>query len=181
MLITELGKGLDNIRVGYIIIGGQAVLIYGEPRLTKDIDITIGVNPKQKNKIINLAETLKLNILVNNCEKFIDDTYVLPCESKKYSMRVDFIFSDTEYEKLAIKRANKILIQDYGINFASLEDLVIHKIIAGRARDIEDIEIILMKNKNYDINYIIKWLNSFEKALSVDLITKFNEILEIIQ
>jgi hypothetical protein len=25
-----------------MIIGGQAVLLYGEPRLTKDIDITLG-------------------------------------------------------------------------------------------------------------------------------------------
>ena len=27
-----------------MIIGGQAVLLYGEPRLTRDIDITLGVN-----------------------------------------------------------------------------------------------------------------------------------------
>jgi len=25
-----------------MVIGGQAVLLYGEPRLTKDIDITLG-------------------------------------------------------------------------------------------------------------------------------------------
>ncbi len=178
MLITKLGRELDNIGVGYIIIGGQAVLIHGEPRLTKDIDITIGINPKEKKKIINLTEKLKLNILVDDYEKFIDDTYVLPCESKEYSMRVDFIFSDTEYEKLAIKRAKKILLENYEINFASLEDLIIHKMIAGRARDIEDIEIILMKNENYDTDYIMKWLNNFEKVLSIDLKTQFNEILK---
>jgi hypothetical protein len=27
-----------------MIIGGQAVLLYGEPRLTRDIDITLGVS-----------------------------------------------------------------------------------------------------------------------------------------
>jgi len=27
-----------------MIIGGQVVLLYGEPRLTRDIDITPGVN-----------------------------------------------------------------------------------------------------------------------------------------
>lgn len=29
-----------------MIIGGQAVMVYGEPRLTKDIDITLGVDIK---------------------------------------------------------------------------------------------------------------------------------------
>ena len=27
-----------------MLIGGQAVLLYGEPRLTRDIDITLGVD-----------------------------------------------------------------------------------------------------------------------------------------
>jgi len=26
-----------------MVIGGQAVLLYGEPRLTRDIDITLGI------------------------------------------------------------------------------------------------------------------------------------------
>lgn len=27
-----------------MVIGGQAILLYGEPRLTRDIDITLGIN-----------------------------------------------------------------------------------------------------------------------------------------
>jgi len=34
-----------------MVIGGQAVLLYGEPRLTKDIDITLGKGIESLEKI----------------------------------------------------------------------------------------------------------------------------------
>lgn len=42
--LSEIGKSLEKHNLPYIIIGGQAVLLYGEPRLTRDIDITLGVS-----------------------------------------------------------------------------------------------------------------------------------------
>jgi hypothetical protein len=59
------------------------------------------------------------------------------------------------------------------IRFASLEDLVIHKIFAGRPRDIEDIENILLKNPDYDLGYIEKWLAEFDAALDKDYVRSF--------
>ncbi|MCS7144150.1 MAG: hypothetical protein NZ879_03930 [Archaeoglobaceae archaeon] len=42
-LIKRLAQKLDEKRIDYMLIGGQALLLYGEPRLTKDIDLTLGV------------------------------------------------------------------------------------------------------------------------------------------
>ena len=39
-LLKRIARELDRIKIPYMVIGGQAVLIYGEPRLTKDIDIS---------------------------------------------------------------------------------------------------------------------------------------------
>jgi poly-beta-1,6-N-acetyl-D-glucosamine synthase len=39
-LLARIGRLLDEARVSYMVIGAQAVLVYGEPRLTEDIDIT---------------------------------------------------------------------------------------------------------------------------------------------
>ncbi len=36
-LIEKLAIILEQHKIPYMIIGGQAVLLYGEPRLTKDI------------------------------------------------------------------------------------------------------------------------------------------------
>jgi hypothetical protein len=52
-LLAKIGQKLSDAGLPYMIIGGQAILLYGSPRLTKDIDITLGVN------IDGLESTLK--------------------------------------------------------------------------------------------------------------------------
>ncbi len=43
-LLARLGRALERARIPYMVIGGQAVLLHGEPRLTRDIDVTLGVD-----------------------------------------------------------------------------------------------------------------------------------------
>jgi len=176
-LISILAENLDKAQIEYMIIGGQAVLVYGEPRLTKDIDVTVGVDPHEKEKIIDLAKSMKLTPLVKNPQEFIDETFVLPCESKEYKFRVDFIFSNSEFEKGALKRVNEISVDGYKVKFASLEDIIIHKIIAGRPRDIEDVKSIILKNKKIDMDYINNALKTFEALLSLDFHSVLKNIL----
>ena len=51
---------------------------------------------------------------------------------------------------------------DREVNFASPEDLIIHKIFAGRSRDIEDVRTVLLKNPDIDVEYIRKCLKEFD-------------------
>ncbi len=53
--LARTGRLLDEHGVPYMVIGGQAVLLYGEPRLTRDIDITLGIGPQRAEEILNLA------------------------------------------------------------------------------------------------------------------------------
>lgn len=177
-LIVKIAKILDKNNIPYMIIGGQAVQIYGEPRLTKDIDITIGLNVDSYKLLIDVIEKIALIPLIKDIENFIKETYVLPTYDKKTDFRVDFIFSFSEYEKIALKRVNKIKIKNYEIKFASLEDLIIHKIISGRERDIEDIKKIIFKNKEFDKEYIQKWLYEFQNILNENLIEKFKNLID---
>jgi hypothetical protein len=45
-LTSAIARSLDGKGIPYMLIGGQAVLVHGEPRLTRDIDITLGVGPE---------------------------------------------------------------------------------------------------------------------------------------
>lgn len=89
---------------------------------------------------------------------------VLPCLHEKTGIRVDFIFSFTPYETQAIQRANKIEILETEVCFASPEDVIIHKIFAGRPRDREDARSILLRSDNLDISYIRSWLDEFDMS-----------------
>ncbi|MEN6375282.1 MAG: hypothetical protein ABFD75_10965 [Smithella sp.] len=51
-IICSISSALKDRNIPYMLIGGQAVLIYGEPRLTRDIDITLGVDVDKLNEIV---------------------------------------------------------------------------------------------------------------------------------
>jgi len=159
-----LGATLNESNLPYMIIGGQAVLLYGEPRLTRDIDITLGVGIDHLDALLEAIKKIPLKSLPEDVTEFVKRTMVLPVIDESTGIRVDFIFSFTPYESQAIDRANHIRILGQDISFASVEDLIIHKIFAGRPRDMEDVRIILLKNQGIDIRYIETWLMEFDAA-----------------
>lgn len=163
-LLAGLGKSLEKHGLPYMIIGGQAVLLYGEPRLTRDIDITLGADTDRLDDLLDVIRDLNLKPLPEELRSFVMETMVLPALEESTGIRVDFIFSFTPYETEAIKRAKKIVVLDQEIHFASPEDLIIHKIFAGRPRDMEDAQSVLLKNPGMDLQYIEKWLMEFDKA-----------------
>ena len=163
-ILAKIGASLERSGIPYMIIGGQAVLLYGEPRLTRDIDITLGVNIDRLDAILALTRCLSLKSLPADTAAFVQQTMVLPTMDEATGIRVDFIFSYTPYESQAIQRAKKVRILDQDVCFATVEDLIIHKIFAGRPRDIEDVRSVLLKNSSLDIGYIEKWLKDFDAA-----------------
>ncbi|OHB79035.1 MAG: hypothetical protein A2Z25_12255 [Planctomycetes bacterium RBG_16_55_9] len=179
-LLRKIARHLDQQEIPYMIIGGQAVLVYGRPRLTRDIDITLGVDTDKLAMIEDACKRLKLRLLVENPQDFVLDTRVLPTEEPASRIRVDFIFSFTEYESQAIKNSKKVLINDYPVKFASCEDVIIHKMVAGRAIDQEDVVSILAKNREtIDLKYIENWLSEFGKIAEHEgILERFNRMLK---
>ncbi len=177
-LLTKIANELDKHHISYMVIGGQAVLLYGEPRLTKDIDITLDMEVEGFERMKDVIGNLTLRILIDDPEEFLQKTMVLPTIDDKTGIKVDFIFSFSQYEKQAIKRAVDVKFGRTIVKFASLEDIIIHKIIAGRARDIEDIKTILLKNPNYEAKYIKGWLEQFDKSLNENFSSIFEKTLE---
>lgn len=163
-IITNTALALQKYKIPYMIIGGQAVMLYGRPRLTKDIDITIGVSIDKLEDVISAVKRGGLKVIPEDVERFVKETFVLPSKDEKTGIRVDLIFSFTTYERQAIERAKKIMISGIGVKFANLEDIVIHKIFSSRPIDIEDARAILIKNPGCDIAYIKKWLSKFDKT-----------------
>jgi predicted nucleotidyltransferase len=179
-IIRKLGRLLDSAKIPYMIIGGQAVLIYGTPRLTRDIDITLGVNLDKLPEVVKVVNTANLMIIPAKYKRFVAQTMVLPTEDKSSGIRVDFIFSSTSYEQQAIQRTKKVKIGQVMVNFAALEDIIIHKIFAGRPRDLEDAQSIIIKNSYFDRKYIRHWLKLFADSSETepDLMVLFNRLLK---
>jgi len=179
-LLEKISLALVKIGIPYMVIGGQAVLLYGEPRLTRDIDITLGTTLEELDVVLGLVESIGLKPLADP-ETFTHKTMVLPCRDPSTDIRVDFIFSFSPYEKQALERVSIVEMGNAKVSFASLEDLIIHKVIAGRPRDLEDVKSVLVKNPEVDFRYIRRWLKDFASTLKQPFLKRFNEIAKEIE
>ncbi|MFA5162057.1 MAG: hypothetical protein WC421_07400 [Elusimicrobiales bacterium] len=164
-LLAKIAAELDARGIPYMVIGGQAVLLYGEPRLTKDIDITLGLDADGAGPVAECAARIGLKSLAGDAAEFAKSTMIFPAQDTATGIRVDFIFSWTPYERQAIARARSVELCGTKVKFASLEDVIVHKIIAGRPKDLEDARIVALKNPGFDGEYISRWLADFEAAL----------------
>ncbi|MBK8230791.1 MAG: nucleotidyl transferase AbiEii/AbiGii toxin family protein [Candidatus Eisenbacteria bacterium] len=175
-LIARLGSALTAADIPYMIIGGQAVLVHGEPRLTKDIDVTVGVGPERLDDLLALVGKLGLEPLVDPAE-FVPATFVLPSADPATGIRVDMILSHSPYEQIAIARVVFRTVGGEAVAFASVEDLLIHKIVSGRPRDLEDVRVVLIKNPGVQHDYVERWLRDFGDALSEPLLDRYRTVL----
>jgi hypothetical protein len=160
--ISRLARELTGRRVPFMLIGGQAVLLHGRPRLTDDIGITLGLGPSELSTVRAVCAPCGLVPLPEDVDAFVRETFVLPCHHPPSGLRVDFIFSTTPYEAQAIGRAVIVKLAGTSVPFASAEDLILHKLFAGRPRDWEDaVGVVRRKGTTLDWEYLHRWAAEF--------------------
>jgi len=110
------GKISDEEEPPYMIIGGQAVLLYGEPRLTRDVDLTVAATPEEFDRVWRVVQEAQLQPLIEDPRSFVRQTWVLPTLDAESGLRVDLIFSGTPYERQAIARAQAVPVLGYPVD-----------------------------------------------------------------
>jgi hypothetical protein len=73
--LVRLSQTLSDNGIPYMIIGGMANAVWGEPRATLDIDATVWVRDDQISETITTLEKV-FQPLVSNPRQFIRDTSV---------------------------------------------------------------------------------------------------------
>jgi predicted nucleotidyltransferase len=161
-LLARITRALEARGVPFMLIGGQAVLLHGEPRLTQDVDITLGVGPRHLGEVLDVCVELGLDPLPEDVEGFVSRTFVLPASDSASGIRVDLIFSTTPYEAEAIARAVRVSVAGAQVPFSTAEDLIVHKLFAGRPRDLEDVAgVIRRKGPDLDWGNLAEWVERF--------------------
>lgn len=64
--VSEVASFLEETQVPYVIIGGLAVEHWGEPRATRDVDVTVLVPPQEEEQFGSRLSQAKKSVLI--CE-----------------------------------------------------------------------------------------------------------------
>jgi len=119
------------------------VLVHGSPQLTRDIDITLGDGFGPLNALAGAHAGSRMKPLVDP-DTFPRETMVLPCRDPLTTIRVDFIFSFSPTNARSLARVRLVTI-GRSREVRSPEDLIIHKVIAGRALDLRYTRSVLIR------------------------------------
>lgn len=116
--LVELCSLLEEERLPYMLVGGQANAIWGEPRATLDIDVTLWAEDRP-DAVGTLSK--RFRALVDDPAGFVRDTRVLPLESAG-GVRIDVIFGLLPFEEEAIRRARPVRVAGRDLRVCTPED-----------------------------------------------------------
>lgn len=55
-VVEFLLKPLNTAGIGYMVTGGLAAIVYGEPRLTNDVDLVVDIGPSDANRLFAMFD-----------------------------------------------------------------------------------------------------------------------------
>jgi len=138
--LRPLFASLNSRQVEYLVIGGVAVIAYGVPRLTLDLDLLI--RPSESNAAALLAAFLDAGL---GTASLITADEVLANEITVFKDRVR-IDVQTRTPGLDFDSAwrcrNTIELEGCPVHLVSREDLIASKKASGRVRDLDDIRLL---------------------------------------
>lgn len=143
--LARLRRLVDALQWPSMVIGGLAVAARGRPRMTGDADLTIAMPRDGEEELIRRCLAAGFRALPEEPLEFVRTRRVLPLEADDGS-RVDAIVAGSPYEIEAIGRSTDVVVHGVILRVACAEDVVIHKLVAGRERDIDDARSVVRRN-----------------------------------
>jgi len=178
-LLSDLSAALDALGAGWYVFGAQAALVWGRPRLTTDVDVTVKCSAST-DQLVRALDTSGFSLRIDATEAFIRTTRVVPLEHRASGLALDLVLAGPGLEDLFLERAVSIDVAGTAVPFISPEDLIVTKVLAGREKDIEDVRGVLSeRGSTLDVNQIRTTLGLLEDALGQsDLMPVFDAELD---
>ena len=127
---------------GYVI-GGIAASVYGRPRVTNDIDATVLLDEDQWDEFLIAGREFGFLPRVSDPIEFARRSRMLLAIHDPTGIPIDLALGLLPFEIEAAARARKVEIAGTQVPLISPEDLLVMKAVAGRPRDLADIEGVL--------------------------------------
>jgi len=152
---------LDLIGVAYMMTGSMAMAIYSIPRMTRDIDLVVELEPDDVEKIVNVF-SIDCYVDRDSVKKAVDTRSMFNLIHNEWVVKADFIIrKNEEYRREEFSRKQEIVIEDMTIFVVSVEDLILSKLVWGKEShsDLQfgDVRQMISTVLKLDWEYMKKW------------------------
>jgi hypothetical protein len=162
--LAHVWAALAPARLPVAVMGGLALAVWKHVRATRDVDLLIEFNPADLPKLVatlraaglrakhgatptRLGELELVEFLYEPPDTFLD-------------VQVDVLVAQSDYHHAALRRriATRLPGSDLEISVLACEDLILHKLLAGRVIDRYDATALLRTNRpQLDVGYLLRW------------------------
>lgn len=170
-ILVQVTKVLNRLKIPYIVTGGIAVLVWGRPRFTADIDIVVQLKHEDIEAFekalrgVGTASYVDKDVMFEALARFGEFNFI----DGESGMKVDFwvLKKNNPFEISCLERKRTRLILGARVNFISPEDLILSKLLwhtkGGSTRHLEDIDSVLnISGKTLDWKYLRQWAAKLE-------------------
>jgi hypothetical protein len=156
----EAQKFFRKKRWRFCIIGGLAVIRWGEPRATQDVDISLLTGLGKEEKIVD-GLLSQFEGRIPDARQFALENRVLLCKASN-GVPLDVSLAGFPFEEQVVARASNFKFAPrVSLVTASAEDLIVLKAIADRDKDWVDIRgIIERQGEQLEWDYIVRELTT---------------------
>ena len=134
----------------------------GVSGLRSRVEILLDLSPDHLKRLYPVLEASRLVPEDVDTEEVAQESYVFTAVQHRRRIVVDFVLSESSwYVEEVFRNAKVWVIGGAKMCFACPEDLIIHKLIWGIPRRLEDVSILFSKYPYLNKKYIAKWLKAF--------------------
>jgi hypothetical protein len=163
--LAESASVLEECSIPFMLIGGLAVAAWGEARSTLDVDFCVWADAERLESAVDCLCT-RLQARTTKPRFFVEETRVLPLQTAA-GIRLDVVFGILPLQREAISRAVKKRLAGRTIPVASVEDLVLMKLVSERKKDMDDARALLRRfGKTLDRSYLAPKIEELAEALA---------------
>ena len=169
-------RALSDVGIDSIVIGGLAVAIWGEPRLTRDVDLKVLLQRDRADELVK-ALPQGFRCIADQPEETLRRVGFLFVQDEA-GIRIDFLLAETGFDVEALSRKRQIEMTGEHIAVCTAEDLIVYKLISTRPRDHDDVlGVVRRQQDKLDDDYVTSWLSQFEQALDDStLVTSYRQM-----
>lgn len=178
-LLGALGSVLEALGARWYVFGAQAVLVWGRPRLTGDVDVTVFLDPDDPEAFVAAMAQAGFDLRVANVRDFVARTRVLPFTHASSGLALDAVLGGPGLEEEFLRTARPVDVGGVTVPVIAPEELIVTKVLAGRVKDLDDVRgILVAQGEALDLQRVRSLLRVLEAAIDQsDLLPCFEEQL----
>lgn len=153
-----LRKALDLVealKARSVLIGGLAVGIVGEARVTQDVDLILAFPVRKLSTLASRAKAAGFTVAGSSLDE-AKATGALRLGWR--GLHVDLILASTKFEESVFARSSTVTLLGRHLCVPTPEDLILLKLVPGREKDLLDAKTVIIRHRDrLNRSYLERW------------------------